>query len=58
MELTYRIWDYLIKYSDNFMLYPEARLTVLFTLMVFQEKSDLLPIYPINIFIEAVHKNF
>jgi hypothetical protein len=53
-ELTFRIWDYLVG-SDNVQ---KARIAVAFTLLIYFETTENLPIIPINQFMRRVQENY
>jgi hypothetical protein len=58
MELCYRIWDYLVTNITNTQKTAKtARLISVYTIMLHQEKSNLIPIFPINSIIAAIHLN-
>jgi hypothetical protein len=55
MELGYRIWDYMVANIQG--VTQTTRLIPLYTIMLHQEKSEMIPIFPINQIINSIHIN-
>lgn len=54
MELCFRVWDLMMANAGKAQ---HIRIICLFTLMLYEEKSSLLPIYPINQIIDSMQIN-